>query len=96
MVLGPGRPELAGARKAPPLRGGAFAEGVASGDPAPRAVTLWTRVAEVERRGGVRLQVARDRDFRRVVASHRIGTGPDQGGSVKARVGGLAPYEQYF
>ena len=26
----------------------------------------------------------------------RIGTGPDQGGSVKARVTGLRPYEQYF
>src|SRR5688572_3134181 len=79
-------PDLASARKAPLLRSGEFAEGVASGDPAPRAVTLWTRVAELERRGGVRLEVARDKGFRRVVAAKRIGTGPGQGGSVKARI----------
>jgi alkaline phosphatase D len=89
-------PDLASARNAPLLRAGEFAEGVASGDPAPRAVTLWTRVAGLEGSGGVRLEVARDKGFRRVVASTRIGTGPDQGGSVKARVTGLAPYEQYF
>jgi alkaline phosphatase D len=89
-------PELASARKAPLLRAGEFAEGVASGDPAPRAVTLWTRIAELEHRGGVRLEVARDKGFRRVVASERIGTGPGRGGSVKARVTGLAPYEQYY
>jgi alkaline phosphatase D len=88
--------DLASARKAPLLRSGEFAEGVASGDPAPRAVTLWTRVAALERDGGVRLEVARDKGFRHVVASERIGTGPGRGGSVKARVTGLAPYEQYF
>jgi alkaline phosphatase D len=89
-------PDLSSARKAPLLRSGRFAEGVASGDPAPRAITLWTRVAELERRGSVRLEVARDRSFRRLVARERIGTNGDRGGSVKARVTGLDPYEQYF
>ena len=56
-------PDLASARKAPLLRSGEFAEGVASGDPAPRAVTLWTRVAALERKGSVRLEVARDQGF---------------------------------
>ena len=36
------------ARKRPSLRGGKFAEGIASGDPAPRGITLWTRVASAE------------------------------------------------
>jgi alkaline phosphatase D len=89
-------PDLASARKAPLLRSGRFAEGVASGDPAPRGITLWTRIAELERRGSVRLEVARDRSFRRVVARERIGTSGDRGGSVKARVTGLDPYEQYY
>src|ERR671915_1354197 len=89
-------PDLASARKAPLLRSGRFAEGVASGDPGPRAITLWTRVAELERRGSVRLEIARDRSFRRVVARERIGTNGDRAGSVKARVTGLDPYEQYF
>ena len=87
---------LASAKAAPLLRSGRFSEGVASGDPAPRAITLWTRLAELEEKGSVRLEVARDREFRRLVARDRIGTSPAGGGSVKARVTGLAPYEQYF
>src|ERR687898_2849290 len=88
--------DLASAKAAPLLRSGRFSEGVASGDPAPRAITLWTRLAELEEKGSFRLEVARDRDFRRLVARDRIGTSPAGGGSVKARVTGLAPYEQYF
>jgi alkaline phosphatase D len=84
------------AQARPVLPSGTFAEGVASGDPAPKAITLWTRVAELERRGGVRLEVARDKGFRNVVARETIATGPNLGGSVKARVTGLKPYEQYF
>ena len=87
---------LASAKQAPLLKSGEFAEGVASGDPAPRGITLWTRVAELERKGSVRLEVARDKGFRHVVARDRIGTSPGKGGSVKARVTGLKPYEQYF
>jgi len=87
---------LASAKQAPLLKSGKFAEGVASGDPGPKAITLWTRVAELERKGSVRLEVARDKGFRHVVARDRIGTSPGKGGSVKARVTGLKPYEQYF
>src|SRR5918995_1647376 len=87
---------LASAKAAPLLKAGKFSEGVASGDPGPRAITLWTRVAELEQKGSVRLEVARDKAFDRVVARELIGTGPGSGGSVKARVTGLKPYEQYF
>jgi alkaline phosphatase D len=86
----------AGAQGRRVLPSGTFAEGVASGDPAPRAITLWTRIAELERRGSVRLEVARDRGFRNVVARETIATGPGTGGSVKARVTRLRPYEQYY
>lgn len=83
-------------RRAPTLRGGRFPEGVISGDPTPRSITLWTRVAGVGGRGSVELEVARDRGFDRVVARDLIGTSGASDHSVKARVGGLRPHEEYF
>jgi alkaline phosphatase D len=96
VLVPPALSSAAGAQGRRVLPSGRFAEGVASGDPGPRAITLWTRVAELERRGGVRLEVARDRSFRNVVARDTVATGPGSGGSVKARVTGLKPYEQYY
>jgi alkaline phosphatase D len=87
---------LASAKTAPLLKSGRFAEGVASGDPTPHGITLWTRIAELEHKGSVRLEVARDRSFRHVIASDLVGTSPGKGGSVKARVTGLKAHEQYF
>jgi len=78
------------------LRGGRFASGVMSGDPTPRGITLWTHVDEVDGRGGVRLEVARDRDFRNVVTSKVIQTRDSIGHTVKARVGGLRAHERYY
>ena len=83
-------------RRGPSLRGGRFAEGVLSGDPAPNAITLWTRLADVEGSGTVELEVARDRGFRRVVARELIRTSPGVGHAVKARIAGLSPHEQYW
>ncbi|MDQ3643938.1 MAG: alkaline phosphatase D family protein [Actinomycetota bacterium] len=83
-------------RRAPTLRGGRFPEGVLSGDPTPRAITLWTRVAGVGGRGSVELEVAKDRGFDRVVARDLVGTSGAGDHYVKARVGGLDPHEEYF
>jgi alkaline phosphatase D len=80
----------------PSLRGGRFAEGVISGDPGPRAITLWTRVGDAEGAGTVELEVARDRGFRRVVARELVRTSNRVAHSVKARVGGLRPHEEYW
>src|SRR4051794_19956491 len=55
------------ARPEAPLRGGAFAQGVASGFPAAHGATLWTRVDGIERSGTLTLEIARDRGFSRVV-----------------------------
>jgi len=87
---------LASVRTAPLARGGRFAEGVMSGEPTPGAITLWTRLAEVSGNVSVDLEVAGDRDFRKVVARRRIGTSAARGHSVKARVSGLKAHEQYF
>jgi alkaline phosphatase D len=78
------------------LRGGRFRQGVLSGDPTPRGITLLTILDEVSGAGSVRLEVARDRDFRRVVARRTIATSGRRGYSVKARVGGLEPDERYY
>jgi alkaline phosphatase D len=78
------------------LRGGRFAQGVLSGDPDPHAITLLTVVDEAGGSGRVRLEVARDPDFRRVVARKDILTTPAIGHSVKARVTGLKPHRRYY
>jgi alkaline phosphatase D len=67
-----------------------------SGDPTPRAITLWTRVADAEGAGTVELEVARDRGFRRVVARELVRTSNKTAHSVKARVGGLRAHEEYW
>ena len=78
------------AQARPSLRGGRFAEGVISGDPSPDAITLWTRLADVEGSGTVELEVARDRGFRKVVARELVKTSPavgwfGQGANGRAR-----------
>jgi alkaline phosphatase D len=78
------------------LRGGRFRQGVLSGDSTPRGITLLTVLDEASGAGSVRLEVARDRDFRRVVARRTIATSGRRGHSVKARIEGLRPDERYF
>ena len=67
-----------------------------SGDPAPDAITLWTRVSDVEGSGTVELEVARDRGFRRVVARDLIRTSAASHWAVKARLAGLDAHEEYW
>ena len=78
------------------LRGGRFRQGVLSGDPAPDAITLLTMVEGAGGAGRVRLEIARDPDFRRVVARRDILTTGAVGHSVKARVTGLRPHQRYW
>lgn len=81
-----------------------FAHGVASGDPLPRRVLLWTRVtptrAATPGSGAgptvrVQWEVARDADFRRVVRRGHVTTGPSRDHTVKVDVGGLEPATWY-
>jgi alkaline phosphatase D len=92
VLFAPG--EALGARRL--LRGGRFSSGVMSGDPTPHGITLWTRVAEVGGRGGVRLEVARDKDFRNVVMRKTVATGASRDHTVKARLSGLRAHERYY
>jgi alkaline phosphatase D len=83
-------------RAAPLARGGRFSEGVMSGEPTPGGITLWTRLGDVGGRVAAELEIARDRDFRRVVARRRVTTSGATAHNLKARVTGLRAHEQYF
>jgi alkaline phosphatase D len=84
------------ARRTPLAKGGSFVEGVMSGEPTPRAITLWSRLHQAGGRVAVELEVARDKGFRHVVARERITTSGSHDHALKARVGGLKPHEDYF
>ncbi len=81
-----------------------FSLGVASGDPAPRGVVLWTRLAPDPLDGGgmpaeavpVRWEVATDERFRSVVARGTETARPELAHSVHVETTGLRPGAEYF
>lgn len=83
-------------RLSPTFSGGTFPDGVASGDPTPTGITLWSRVAGVTGTGSVLLEVATDKSFKKVVKSSLVPADPTRQWIVKARVTGLKPYTQYY
>ena len=96
-VLAPSALEVALAGPRPKLfAGGNFPDGVASGDPTPRGITLWTRLDGAGGKGSVRLEVARDKGFRNVVTAKEIETSGSRDHTVKARVARLDPDERYY
>jgi alkaline phosphatase D len=75
---------------------GSFSDGIAAGDPSPSSIVLWSRLDGVRSAGTAQLEVALDKGFRKVVSHASVPTGPGVNGSLKAQVGGLKPYEQYY
>jgi len=82
-----------------------FQLGVASGDPTPDGVVLWTRLAPhpLEADGGmaphnveVSWEVAADDSMRRIVRQGTTTAVPELAHSVHAEVGGLAPDRWYW
>ena len=95
------------AASAPPPRRGSelFTLGVASGDPLPDGIVLWTRLAAdpLARGGGmgrvpvpVEWEIATDHAMRQVVARGVELATPENGHSVHADVRGLRPSADYF
>jgi alkaline phosphatase D len=83
----------------------AFSLGVASGDPRPRNVVLWTRLAPepFRRRGGmpdvavgVDWSLAADPEMRRTVRTGRALAMPELAHSVHVELDGLEPDREYF
>ncbi len=87
---------LARARKVPIAKEGKFAAGVMSGLPTDKAITLWTRVSELDRTSRITLEVATDKGFRNVIREKSLNAEKDQGFAAKTRVGDLKPGEEYF
>ena len=89
----------------PRRRVGPFTLGIASGDPLPDGVVLWTRLAPdpLAPHGGlgqraypVEWQLATDERFRHVVRSGTATARPETGHSVHVDVRGLEPWRDYF
>jgi alkaline phosphatase D len=85
--------------------GPVFTLGVASGDPWPDSVVLWTRLAPapLEEGGGmgpdpvpVAWEVAEDDGFHRVVARGEVVARAESAHSVHVEAGGLRPNHRYF
>jgi phosphodiesterase/alkaline phosphatase D-like protein len=75
---------------------GRFADGVASGEPGPSAVTFWGRLRTDRPRSAARLVVATDEGLRDVVATTLVPTSSAVDHTLKARVGGLQPSRHYW
>src|SRR5438477_10442884 len=81
-----------------------FTLGVASGDPLPDGIVLWTRLAPKPLEGGgmpaaivdVDWEIARDDRFRTIVQKGTTPARPELGHSVHVEVGGLQPGRPYW
>lgn len=89
----------------PRFSGNPFSLGVASGDPAPDGIVLWTRLAPepeapdsgmTQKRVPVRWEVSEDENFRRVIQKGKTFAQPELGHSVHVEVEGLSANSEYF
>ncbi len=102
-VLGQGTPEGAPVTTVA-FSGTPFTLGVASGDPLPDSIVLWTRLAPIPEAGGgmppvpveVRWELASDDAFGETVQSGTAVASPNLAHSVHVDVTGLAPATEYF
>jgi alkaline phosphatase D len=88
-----------------PIPGYPFTLGVASGDLGPHSVVLWTRLAPTplapdggmpDERFPVRVELALDDQFHRIVRRDTVWAVPDEAHSARAEVQGLDPAWEYF
>ncbi len=88
----------------PVFSGNPFTLGVASGDPLPDGIVLWTRIAPDPLNGGgmpmqavpVTWEVASDDRMRTIVQQGETLARPELGHSVHVEVGGLEPARPYW
>lgn len=76
-----------------PISRAHFPQSVASGDPRPDRVLLWTRLAAAATQ--LRLQVAEDPGFARLRVDRMLQPPPDSDGCLKVRVENLQPATVY-
>ncbi len=75
-----------------------FPQSIASGDPKPTSVILWTRVADVNRSGDlpIQLQVARDMAFNNMLVDTAFTALANHDGCIKVKIINLAPNTVYY
>ena len=75
-----------------------FYHGVASGDPLPTSVVLWTRVTPERQLPSIDVtwEIATDDTFSAVVGSGTFQTGPERDYTVKVLAESLTPGRKYF
>ncbi len=73
-----------------------FYHGVASGDPLPDGVVLWTRITTEQPSADVDYYVARDTTFGEIVAEGTVATDASRDYTVKIDLRGLAPATTYY
>lgn len=106
-IVGTGALSSTRAEAVPAFPDDPFSLGVASGDPAPDGMVLWTRLAPdplaEDGFGGmphhpvpVQFEVAEDERFRRVVRRGTAVARPELAHSVHVEVSGLRPGREYF
>src|SRR3954466_2023895 len=86
---------IARAKQLPVASGGKFAHGVSSGFPSARAITLWTRVGELERSSRLTLEVATDKHFKHVAKRREVIAEATRDFTVHTRITGLKPAHEY-
>lgn len=94
-----GDPLLARAQRAVPFASDiAFAQGVASGEPGQRAITLWTKLDGLTAPSRLTLELSTDPGFGSTLLQTEVLADPANGGSARTRLegGALQPGEQYF
>lgn len=86
------------ARAVPTAADVAFTQGVASGEPAERAITLWTQLDGLEGPRRLQLELSDDPGFGRILHQEEVLADPALGGSARTRLanGPLAPGQQYW
>src|SRR5215213_5839732 len=81
-----------------------FKLGVASGEPTPDGIVLWTRLAPDPLNGGglgdagyrVRFEVAKDPSFLNIVQRGHTRVGPDEVHTAHVEINGLKPEREYW
>jgi hypothetical protein len=73
-----------------------FPQSVASGDPRPTSVVLWTRIDNPEMPDAIRVDVATDEVFTDVVFTRELTASADNDWCLKVLATGLMPYTTYY
>jgi len=73
-----------------------FPQSVASGDPRPDSVVLWTRIDNPEMPDAIQVDVATDEAFTDVVFTRELTASADNDWCLKVLATGLMPYTTYY